>query len=368
MIYKCRHCDKTFKWLSVLKKHADTHKDKMMKKEQDGATSSSVVVEQLRDGESSNDKEANAGERENENTSEDVVGSMQTSNEDGNTTAAGFGNNADRSPPTMVTRRQNDQAEAEVTSMQIDDTDSPSASAAVIANTNDNTGAVREDVEVENEGLLPVGSGENAILKALSSAEGQLSIRHYHHEAKKDEDNVAAATADIPEPEIVCYVTHKGEVLATTSTGGNNDVEELNILACGHCLAGFTDEGELNRHVITEHSHLININSEQQQLSSGSVHAELVPISVGGVIEQQQQVTELSASAALQAEMLTHQHVTVEGEDGTAIHVLDGTEGMKIIQLAMEAKQELEALEERQKQMELLQQQQQQQGDVDMGS
>lgn len=35
---------------------------------------------------------------------------------------------------------------------------------------------------------------------------------------------------------------------------GNN---EINILACGHCMAGFTDEEDLNNHVITEHAELI---------------------------------------------------------------------------------------------------------------
>ena len=46
------------------------------------------------------------------------------------------------------------------------------------------------------------------------------------------------------------YVAQGGQIT-------NENGEEVNILACGHCMAGFTDESELNAHVITEHADLI---------------------------------------------------------------------------------------------------------------
>ena len=153
---------------------------------------------------------------------------------------------------------------------------------------------------------------------------------------------------------MVCYVTDKGvwETVGEQAIHGDhrdnisdeNVVEELNILACGHCLVGFTDENELNRHVITEHSDLIDM--------SGVIEA-------GEHLQQHQEQHQ-----SLEQEQ--QQHVIVdmsEQQQQQQQHVLiDGTEGIKIIQLAMEAKQELENLE-KQKLLELEQQQQQQQDD-----
>lgn len=113
----------------------------------------------------------------------------------------------------------------------------------------------------------------------------------------------------------VCYLTHKGKPL--------ENGEELKILACGHCLAGFTDEEELNQHVLTQHADLI--------LQSEEVAVEHESAVVAGAEEQV--VTEEIAQ-------------------------LDRDGGMKIIQLALEAKQqELEAMEQ-QKQQEIALQQQ----------
>ena len=255
-------------------------------------------------------------------------------------------------------------------------------------------------------------SVESVILERLNAATagGQLSFHTHIDQGSSGinltKDNSVTTSESADSPAIVCYVTEKGEVLTTADhDGGNIDNivsvgEELNILACGHCLAGFTDEGELNRHVITEHSDLIGIDTvEQQQLllrqqlavaaaSSASPHgaAELIPLSTSADdtdivdINQRQHVTasEFSTTSGNEVittsvvgtsdethQLLTQQHVTVEAEDGTAIHVLDGTEGIKIIQLAMEAKQELEAQQE----LEALERQKQQHSsDVDMGS
>jgi hypothetical protein len=128
------------------------------------------------------------------------------------------------------------------------------------------------------------------------------------------EEGDALAGAEGDENAItVCYVTHKGEAL--------ENGEELNILACGHCLAGFTDEDQLNQHVLTEHADLI-LQSEEIAVEHVTTTAEEAP-------PEDHQVVAENVSA----------------------HVLDGSEGMKIIQLALAKQQEMEDLE-KQKQLE----------------
>lgn len=127
------------------------------------------------------------------------------------------------------------------------------------------------------------------------------------------EGGALAGVADDENSITVCYVTHKGD--------GLENGEELNILACGHCLAGFTDEGQLNQHVLTEHADLI-LQSEEIAVEHVTTTAEEAP-------------------------PMDHQVIA----DNVSAHVLDGSEGMKIIQLALAKQQEMEALE-KQKQLE----------------
>ncbi|XP_066922011.1 zinc finger protein 699-like [Clytia hemisphaerica] len=147
------------------------------------------------------------------------------------------------------------------------------------------------------------------------SAADENVVEEIHIAATEEGEPQTALIEQGDDQVTVCYVTHK-DVL--------DNVEELNILACGHCLAGFTDEEQLNQHVLSEHSDLI-----------------------------------------LQSEEIAVEHVTTaetsEEHDGTqqvqlhdgSLHVLDGSEGMKIIQLALEAKQqELEALQKQRQSQE----------------
>lgn len=469
MIYKCRHCDKTFKWLSVLKKHADTHREKLNNKnnKQKGGEGGVVAGEtETEEAEASTTKTAaSTGDNPHDQLQEVPTNSnndssprnTNTENTSSNHNQKDVNNrNTGQETASIIISQQqklhcqdsettagdnNDVSSSivDVTAMDIDEitttktTPTTSHRHQVNSSPDDHTN-VKTFADTSNASIVKallqqrqsstttttisageVSTGadsvESVILERLNAATagGQLSFHTHIDQGSSGvnltKDNSVTTTESADSPAIVCYVTEKGEVLTTADhDGGNIDNivsvgEELNILACGHCLAGFTDEGELNRHVITEHSDLIGIDTvEKQQLllrqqlavaaaSSASSHgaAELIPLSTSAndtdivtapEIDQRQHVTasEFSTTSGNEVittsvvgtsdethQLLTQQHVTVEAEDGTAIHVLDGTEGIKIIQLAMEAKQELEALE-RQKQR------QQHSSDVDMGS
>ena len=466
MIYKCRHCDKTFKWLSVLKKHADTHREKLNNKnnKQKGGEGGVVAGEtETEEAEASTTKTAaSTGDNQHDQLQEVPTNSnndssprnTNTENTSSNHNQKDVNNRNTGQETASIIQQQklhcqdsettagdnNDVSSSivDVTAMDIDEitttktTPTTSHRHRVNSSPDDHTN-VKTFADTSNASIVKallqqrqssttttisageVSTGadsvESVILERLNAATagGQLSFHTHIDQGSSGvnltKDNSVTTTESADSPAIVCYVTEKGEVLTTADhDGGNIDNivsvgEELNILACGHCLAGFTDEGELNRHVITEHSDLIGIDTvEKQQLllrqqlavaaaSSASSHgaAELIPLSTSAndadivtapEIDQRQHVTasEFSTTSGNEVittsvvgtsdethQLLTQQHVTVEAEDGTAIHVLDGTEGIKIIQLAMEAKQELEALE-RQKQR------QQHSSDVDMGS
>ena len=442
MIYKCRHCDKTFKWLSVLKKHADTHKEKLNNDNKKGGGGFVVAVEQETEAEDSTTNQTTAEAAEDNTTDHDKLHEVVTSSNSNSLQTAISDNALDNNVTVNVTAMDIDEdtttTTTTTTNHQLIGSSSDGSRGGDVKTSygdSSNVSIVTALLQQRGSASTTVGGAasttdtvESVILERLNAvtagvnAGGQQLSFHSHNQGQVSGEGssiadssvvtaVESTTSPVAEsPAIVCYVTDKGEVLTTTSTADHGGVdgettvnvsEELNILACGHCLAGFTDEGELNRHVITEHSDLIGIDSvEQQELllrqqlaattTTASVSAsphgaseltslasvaekivsEMVTASEVVDIDQQQQhvqhhvtanefsttseagviTTSVDGTTGNAQQLLTQQHVTVETEDGTAIHVLDGTEGIKIIQLAMEAKQELEALERQEQQ------------------